>query len=171
MSRVLEHLPRTLVGLLPGTLSVLSLGRGVAPTCLARSTSIQCGSPGEAFLSLPLGREDIALWLQLLKLSSASFGGQLLDIICSSKIVPQTSFTSLGLSTNFPSHAKFLTPSEGVGGGRSVPLSQVQADRANFLPSNQSPWQHENDLCSSLLRPWDGILKEASGCHSFQGGL
>lgn len=25
-------------------------------------------------------------------------------------------------------------------------------------------------MCSSLLRPWARILKEAAGCHSFQGG-
>lgn len=98
------------------------------------------------------------------------FGRQASEIICSPKTVPQTSFTSLGLSTKFPSHPKFLIPSEGVGKRQGVSLSQGQANKAIFLPSNHLLWWHQNDLCSSLLRPWAGILKEAAGCHSFQGG-
>lgn len=49
-------------------------------------------------------------------------------------------------------------------------LSQEQADEAIFLPSDHLLWWHQNDLCSSLLRPWARILKEAAGCHSFQEG-
>lgn len=84
--------------------------------------------------------------------------------------VPQTGFTSLGLSTKFPSHSKFLIPSEGAGKKWGMYLSQEQADEAVFLPSIHSLWWHQNNLCSSLLRPWARILKEAAGRHSFQEG-
>lgn len=95
------------------------------------------------------------------------FGKQALEIIYSPR---QTGFTSLGLSTKFPSHSKFLIPSEGAGKRWGMYLSQEQADEAVFLPSIHLLWWHQNNLCSSLLRPWARILKEAAGCHSFQEG-
>lgn len=51
----------------------------------------------------------------------------------------------------------------------NIPLPRA-GQQGHFLPGKHLLWWHQNDLCSSLPRPWARILKEAAGCHSFRGG-
>jgi hypothetical protein len=76
------------------------------------------------------------------------------EVIYLSKVVSQTNFTSLGLTTHFTlSHSKYMVPSEGLGRCRNVP-SPTQSNRAIFPPKRPAPlvaseqlvWLHSEGL-------------------------